>query len=121
MDNYNGYLVSGFCRSGAALQVDVVWARYQRMSLNHDVRFVHSGARELQRFIRWRDVVRQAFSVLGGEGTFAEVVETIERLVPPFWLHRHWTVRIHRMLRKDPDIEKAGRDRWRLRASRSRP
>jgi hypothetical protein len=72
------------------------------------------------RFIRWRDVVRHAFGLLGDEASFADVVETIERIVPASWLHRHWTVRLHRLIQTDPLLEKAGRDRWRLRSRRAR-
>lgn len=75
---------------------------------------------DYHRFIRWRDVVRHAFELLGGEATFAEVVETLERIVPPAWLHRHWTVRLHRLIQTDSSLEKSGRDRWRLRSRRAR-
>ena len=68
-----------------------------------------------RRFIRWRDVVRHALNSIGGEGGFLEITKRIEELVPSVWLHRYWEYRVLRIIRKDSEIEKVGRDRWRLR------
>ena len=90
------------------------------MRNNHDLSDILHDTGEFHRFIRWRDVVRHAFDSLGGEGSFPEVVAAIERTVPPSWLHRHWTVKLHRLIQTDSLIEKVGRDTWRFRSSRSR-
>jgi hypothetical protein len=59
-----------------------------------------------RRFIRWRDVVRYALQSIGNEGSFLDITEAIEKLVPAVWRHRYWEARVLRIVRKDSEIEK---------------
>ena len=75
---------------------------------------------ELRRFVQWRPVVRYALGTLGGEANFNDLIRQIRSLVPARWLYRHWEAKVAFILRTDRDIDKVGRDRYRLRPARSR-
>jgi hypothetical protein len=100
----NEKCVTGWCRSGSL-----------RHMLDKYISELLGQASDFRRFVRWREVVRYALESLGGEASFADIIDRIERIVPTVWLHRYWEARVLRIIRKDSEIEKVAHDRWRLR------